>query len=290
MTDAFIFLTRNPETAPRLLKKFHKAAKQAKQDFDFHICSFVEEGEQTRSKADVNGEQVDYWVFGKKDAVSLGYSPKVTSEDWVFIPGNVDVLLLNFFKLNKEYERYWQVEDDVDYSGETHDLLNVLSEYDDDLLCTHLQRGWQSWTYSKLLRTGTGKHEIKLEDTMLCFLPFLAISHLGLSTLDRAYSAGWAGHPEQTWPTILLNAGLNVRDIGGSGEFVSPDSIDRYYFGDATQSRNKTGSFTPTPPRLFVGRKPDTLWHPVKPFDQWVSGKLRRLKSIVSYYRSRLNI
>ena len=287
MTDAFIFLTRSPETAPRILKKFHKAARDAKQDFDFHICSFVEGSEQKHSKVEVNGELVDYWVFGKNDAVSLGYSPKMEPDNWVFIPGNVDVLTLSFFKYNKEYSRYWQVEDDVDYSGDAKDLLDSLAEHDDDLLCTHLQRGWQNWTYSHWLKTGDLGRELRPEETMLGFLPFLRASRRGLSTLDKAYIAGWAGHPEQTWPTILMEAGLEVRDIGGSGEFVDADSINRYYFGTTPASQNKTGSFTPTPPRLFVGRRPNMLWHPVKPFGQWFKGWMKRLKSLISYYWSR---
>lgn len=288
MKDAFIFLTRSPETAPRILKKFQQAAKHSKQDFDFHICTYQEECDQKVSKVEVNGELVNYWTFGKKDAFSLGYSAKVIPENWIFIPGNADVVTINFFKKNNNYARYWQFEDDVDYSGDATDLLDTLSDYKADLLCTHLERGWNGWTYNSRFTKGSSKEELKPEDTFLCFLPLRVITHDGLCALDQGYKDGWAGHFEQVWPTMLIEKGLTVCDIGGSGEFVAPENINKHYFGTALPNQNKTGSFTPTPPRLFMGRKPNTLWHPVKTFDQWFSGKVRRMKSIGAYYRSRL--
>lgn len=289
MKDAFIFLTRQPEKVQKLLLKFYDATVRAQQGFDFHICTYEDGMDQSVRQIKIKNQNLQHWTFGKESAFSLGYSRKVNQNDWALIPGNCDIPILAFFRLNKNYNRYWLVEDDVDYSGDIKTLIGDLSKNEADLQCTHLHRGWNEWTYNATLK-GEGARQFNFSDTFLCFLPFFAISRRGLRVLDDAYSCGWAGHHEQTWPTILLEAGLSVRDIGGSGEFVISEDKDRHYYGIAAQSRNKTGSFTPTPPRLFTGRRPDTLWHPVKPFDQWFSGKLRRLKSIVSYYRGQLGI
>ena len=287
MTDAFIFLTRQPKKMRRLLSKFHEATQRATNDFDFHICTYDEEMEQLATQVSVGGQSFRHWIFGRKSAFSLGYPQKVNQKNWFLIPGNCDIPILAFFRSNGDYARYWVVEDDVDFSGDLTSLIDDLSKNRADLQCSHVQRGWSGWTYNETLKTGMAE-QVDPSETRLCFLPFFVISQQALSALDTAYRNGWAGHHEQTWPTILQNNDLTVLDIGGTGEFVEPEYIDRYYFGMAKQNRNKTGSFIPTPPRLFVGSKPNTLWHPVKPFGQWLSGTIRRWKSIATYYLNRL--
>lgn len=283
MKDAFIFLTRQPEKLQKLLLKFYEGTQNAQQEFDFHICSYEEDAEQSVSQIELNGHVFQHWVFGRTSAFSLGYGEKVNEKNWVLIPGNCDVPVLAFFRANNNYQRYWLVEDDVDYSGDVKTLIDDVSAHQADLQCSHLQQCWDLWTNNKMLKAISDK-KIEFSETFVCFLPFFSITNEGLSLIDQAYRDGWAGHHEQIWPTILLRAGLKVRDIGGSGEFVAKEDINLHYFGLAPGGLNKVGSFIPTPPRLFMGSKPNTLWHPVKPFDQWISGKIRRLRSIFSYY------
>lgn len=289
MTDAFIFFTRAPDAAPRILKKFIEATENSKTDFRFHLCSYDDASPGEHKTIEVLGRRVDYWTYGRSDAFSMGFKNKVPNEDWVLIPGHCDVPILNFFRDNPDYDRYWLAEDDVDYSGQLSDLLDELSDFNEDLVCTHLHTGWEGWTYNKTLMCGD-RPQLKPEETLLCFLPLFRISKAGTQAIDNAYSNGWSGHHEQVWPTVVRDAGLSLRDIGGSGEFVPEEYINRYYLGEPVVGNNKVGTFVPTPPRLRVGSRKNTLYHPVKPLGLWWFGKKRRLRSVLSYYKIKFGI
>lgn len=287
MTDAFIFFTRSSDAAPRILSKFLHGTSASNVEFDFFLCTYDDLSSGGHRELSINGHDIEHWVVGRRDAFSMGYANKVPDDNWVLIPGHCDVPILKFFRENKLYDRYWLVEDDVDYNGDISVLINELATFSEDLICTHVQKGWHDWTYNHTLRCGSSPRP-RAEETLLCFLPLFTISRAGLAAVDQAYRDGWSGHHEQVWPTVMKTAGLSIRDIGGDGEFVDPKYRNRFYLGGPGHKANKVGTFVPTPPRLRVGWRKNTLYHPVKPLGQWWFGKRRRYKSILNYYKTRI--
>lgn len=287
MADAFIFFTRSPDAAPRILSKFMHGTKTSNVEFDFFLCTYDDASDGECRELCIDGSTIEHWIIGRSDAFAMGYANKVPDNNWVLIPGHCDVPILKFFRENRAYDRYWLLEDDVDYSGEAGDLINELATFGEDLVCTHLHKGWEEWTYSRTLRCGP-EPVPAAEDTLLCFLPLFIISNAGLCAIDEAYRNGWSGHHEQVWPTVVKKSGLSIRDIGGDGEFVESKYRNHFYVGGPGNKTNKFGSFVPTPPRLRVGARKNTLYHPVKPIGQWWFGKRRRYKSVLNFYKSRL--
>lgn len=79
-----------------------------------------------------------------------------------------------------------------------------------ELLAAAIRRGTvqPDWYYWPSLQVPEGLERPELAELIACFLPLARISNRGLREIDQAYRAGWAGHSEVTWPTILNRAGI----------------------------------------------------------------------------------
>jgi hypothetical protein len=83
--------------------------------------------------------------------------------------------------------------------------------------------------------------------------------------MHAAYSAGWMGHYECTFPTLILRNGLGIEDIGGDGEFVLEENRGRFYSNTPGQSSLAPGTFVFRPVKTESGPGSNLLWHPIKP-------------------------
>ena len=122
------------------------------------------------------------------------------------------------------------------------------------------------------------EHSIKNAENVegLCFLPFFRVSSLFLAKLMEEYMFGLSGHHEATWPIVLAKHKLKGLDF---------NQIDSLYTSNKNSETLAPGSFTYTPPKLMVGFKKNTLYHPVKPIyaylRRWFYFYKFRLKSLI---------
>jgi hypothetical protein len=143
----------------------------------------------------------------------------------------------------------------VRYTGSWLQFFSDFEDNDADLLCTTLLRHRDSpdfvyWPTLKLLDESAGS-----ESYIRGFFPIYRMSNRAWLEVDREYRRGVAGHYECVIPTVLARAHLRIEDIGGDGEFVRPENVNRYY---------NDKSFVFRPIRYRPGKKPNTLFHPVK--------------------------
>ncbi|MEP6809217.1 MAG: hypothetical protein ABI992_03170 [Chthoniobacterales bacterium] len=184
--------------------------------------------------------------------------------------GYVDLAPMRFYLEQPRYEHYWIIENDVRYCGEWGTLFEELRTSEADLLCTTVQRraenpGWAHWH-----TLGTGEVQVPPERQLKGFIPFGRVSRRLFAACDARYRAGWCGHSEVLWPTIALEAGMRVEDIGGDGNFTPPAWRGRHYYNAAQDWSLFPGTFVYRP--CFTeqeicgpsGRFPGWLWHPVK--------------------------
>lgn len=180
-------------------------------------------------------------------------------------PG-LPVLAPAYFRTrHPEYDRFWVCEYDVRFSGSWSVPIEHFASSEADLLTTTLCRrpavpGWNKWDGLEPPR-GT----LAPEEMVRGFLPFYRVSRRGLDAVTAGYRQGWKGHFECSVPTILLAEGLELEDLGGSGEFVSDGNRERFYTNTPGNGGLSPGTFVFRPVRETPGDRPDTLWHPVKP-------------------------
>jgi hypothetical protein len=56
-----------------------------------------------------------------------------------------------------------------------------------------------------------------------------------------------------------------LEDIGGNGEFVRPENVNRFYTNTPLDEDHAPGSMVFRPARSWTGARRNMLWHPVKP-------------------------
>ena len=109
------------------------------------------------------------------------------------------------------------------------------------------------------------------------FTPIFRASQAAMARTDAAYRAGWGGHLEASWTSILDFHRLSLEDIGGDGEFVRPGNRHRFYTAakpNAACDLLAPGTIIAKPTLFRPGSTPNRLYHPVKPFKLWPEFKL----------------
>jgi hypothetical protein len=283
-----LFQTTDPTKVKKRLLRFREAFLRLGPDCEFALVSYIPGIRTEIRKVVLDGVHIDHYVFGVDAVTALGYPNKGSARPFKLIPGNCDLIAIMFRKVAPQYAQYWVIEDDVEYSGDAHQLLNGLNGRPGDLLATHLAHGYDDWSYSWMLRSPEGN--IKPADSWLVFLTFFRISGASLDTIDRYYAEGWTGHSENTWATILKHAGMEVVDIGGNGAYVADEDRNQRYYGLPNDGFQKNGSFGTMNIRLFAGRRKNVLWHPIKEPKAWVRQTSKRFVSILKWRMSRLKL
>jgi len=196
------------------------------------------------------------------------YVIKSGGPDWrIWRGGHTDLIALQFFSTRREYEHYWFIEYDVRFSGNWRDFFSHFEGTNSDFLSTTIRRAStdQRWMHWPSLHVPDSAGKLTDRDRICSFMPIFRISRRGLEAVDRAYRAGWSGHCEVTWPTILNHAGLTLEDIGGAGEFVADENRNRFYANTPLDADLAPGSMVFRPARMFPGWRRNWLWHPIKP-------------------------
>jgi hypothetical protein len=206
------------------------------------------------------------FLCGNESLLSLPYPVKCAPEGWRLNPGNTDLIALLFLARHPECAQLWAIEYDVHYEGDWGRFFAHFAASPADLLTTTIYR--QRETPRKELAPpfrSPAFASYPEGERLRAFLPIFRLGRRGFAAIDAAYRAGAGGHYELTWPTILHHAGLTLEDIGGDGAWVRPENVDRFYFNTKASFSMQPGTFVFRPGFTRVIRRPDTLWHPVKP-------------------------
>lgn len=187
--------------------------------------------------------------------------------------GYVDMLWLTAFRHPRlaEYDRFWLVEYDVDFSGDWARLFHEASAYQADLLPTHLRRRDEQpqWNYLSQIVDPLGRpqdHVIGLFSISRFSRRFIDYCHAELT------QPGWSGHFELVLPTIAARGGFKIEDLGGSGSYTPRDRRNKHYEGDFNGLQRGFYTHAFRPPRMWhyfaesrLGFwQPNRIYHPIK--------------------------
>jgi hypothetical protein len=245
------------ETIGSRYKKIHQDCAN---QFDF--CLLYDNSRDDVSKLKQQCQGIDIYPFCSSELNDLAYPGKSLIS---IVPGNAELAVLKYFQSNPQYDYYWVVEYDVCFSGSWNDLFSYFAANQADLLATTIFRHdfaphWNHW--KSLKPAGC---ELENRDRLRAFMPIYRISNAALRQLHNEYQKGWSGHFECTVPTILNFCGLKIEDIGGDGEFVAAENINRFYRNTPFNKNLSPGTFVYRPKLRRLGNEQNILWHPVKP-------------------------
>lgn len=201
--------------------------------------------------------------------------------DWSLMPGNLDLPQLAFRFLHPIYEHYWFSEDDVVYTGRMGALLSHFEATASDLLATSWRPMPLRWSNRLSLQLPAAL-SAKDWQPQICMLPLYRASRRFFDAVHAAYQQGLAGHHEITWPFVVNHADLVGCDVNDTGA--------TFYTSNLNSEILSPGSFVYRPSRARPGRRPNTLYHPVKPLEHVLTYRLKvlywRLASITGRYRN----
>ena len=205
--------------------------------------------------------------------------PQWTGKPWHFwAGGHCDLVPLHFYNAHPHYDRYWVVEYDVRFTGNWRTFLDAFEGSDSDFLSTSIRRrrdnpDWSIWVSLEgpTPEAGIERHHVA------AFTPIFRASQAAMARMDAAYRAGWGGHIEGAWATVLDFHGLSLEDIGGDGEFVRPGNRHRFYTAAKPNARCEQlapGTVMSKPALFRPGSTPNRLYHPVKTVDVWMETEI----------------
>jgi hypothetical protein len=210
--------------------------------------------------------RVPHHIVPTGELRAAAYPGKSAGPDWdLWRGGHTDLIALHAFRAHPGFDRYWAIEYDVRFSGPWSRFLGAFEDDPADLLTSSVLRRrhdpeWYNWP------SLVAPEPLDDDRTLRAFLPVFRASAAMVAAMDEAYREGWAGHCEATWGTIAMMRGLTVVDLGGEGEFTPDRYRGRFYLNCPRQVHLAPGTLVFKPALYRMGKRPDMLWHPVKPF------------------------
>ena len=242
---------------------FERLWREAPDDHDVRFILSTDDPDATLSG--VPEEQVDR--IRRDDLFALGYPEKCQAADWD-MAGNLDLVFLEFRRRHPGHGQYWFLEYDVHWEGKWSVLFEHFRGSDSDVLgatMLHIDEVPHKENNPPYPRQVVPPGMAWARQHVLKgFLPACRVSERALLALDAAYRTGLGGHYEINVPTVAAQNGMVIEDFGGRGRFVKPDNQDRFYFARGDNYSHSPGSFVFRPVQRVL-RRPNTLWHPVKP-------------------------
>lgn len=238
--QAVLFLSN--KSSDFVLENYHHVKKAESEHTD--VCYLYHSQEEILPEV-IQKEK--HFIFTDRILQDMGYKPLGDK----LLPGNNHFPLLKFYLENPQYDYYWNIEDDVFFTGDWNCLFDTFKQDKSDFIAAYMETyeedpGWY-WWFS--LKTPEPETTAKV----CSFNPVYRLSNRALKCLDEALKNGWSGHHEVSIPTILYNKGYKLKDMGGTGSFVPFFLKNRFY-------TRETHHFLP----VKMGEQPNKIYHPIK--------------------------
>ncbi len=187
----------------------------------------------------------------------------------------MDILMMAIAQRLRDYDYFWFIESDVDFTGDWATFFSDFTDCTADLLCMHIcQRhmssDWYHWP------TFGAPFQLQQENQIKGFFPVSRFSRAFTDLVSSEINNGWSGHFEAILPTMANCWGLSIEDIGDTGPWT-PASRKGMWCGSTYRYRPPVASHYH--PYSDVDLPRNNLIHPVKTAASHnATGKRRRKK------------
>lgn len=270
--QCFVYFTRLLGAGE--LRQVHKLVEELSGIADLHVLSYQAIPDE-RIPLHVPGTKVPVTVVTRTtlDRYFSSYPGKYHSAScWQLMPGNTDLPQIAFSFLQPHYDYYWFCEDDVVFTGRMGELVAHFNAIASDLLATSWRTMPSHWHHRESLKLPASRAiEWQAEHWRqeICFMPLYRASARFFQTAHDYYLQGLSGHYEITWPFIVHHSNLDGCDINELGH--------TFYTSNLHSEGLAPGTFVYRPSRASPGRRPNTLYHPVKPLKEVLTHRLKAL-------------
>ncbi|MCC5935940.1 MAG: DUF3405 domain-containing protein [Lunatimonas sp.] len=257
--EAFLILSNN--TSIHLIRKYREIFEATSGLGDtlllYHLLP---------NNASTSQQKLEIFAFNNEVLTALNYFPL----GFTLVPGSNHFPLLKFYLSHPNYDYYWCIEEDVDFSGDWRAFFDAFSSVDADFISSHIRRyqdepEWPWWS-----ALAHPYFVIPQKQRIRSFNPIYRISRAGLELLHKVLSSKWCGHHEVLIPTLLYESGLSISDFGGMGEFVPDGFENRFYLENTPNPKGilSDGTMRWRPVFEKTGSLENKLYHPVKLKDE----------------------
>jgi hypothetical protein len=264
-----LLLFQTHELDARLERAFLRLVREAPSSFDCRVLMHLPPGAPVPPRL----ARLPHHLVRTDEIRALPYPRKNAAQDWtgrsweLWGGGHVDLIPMHLLR-QATFDHAWMVEYDVAFTGHWGRFFDAFAASRADLLSAiiRVREADPHWVCWPSLPDGNWAPP---EAATAHFPPIWRVSRRLVRAMDEAYAAGFGGHLEATWPTLARARGMLLEDFGGEGPFVSAGNRRRFY----TSSPSTAQQFYLAPGTLFAkpamyraGKRPNTLYHPVKPW------------------------
>ena len=187
-------------------------------------------------------------LYDANDLNELGYTPIYEK----LLPGSCHFPVLKFFLEHQEYNFYWFIEYDVEFTAPWNVLMDFYKNDDTDYLVPYLAKfgdfkdcKWKWW----FVENNSG---FPLGRSLRAFHPICRYSESALYCIDKYQAEGHSAHSEILVPTCLFHAGMTLGRLD-ERFFIKEKGFSSFRYRPAFS------------PQAFEKRKvQEKLYHPVK--------------------------
>lgn len=180
------------------------------------------------------------------------------------VPGNVHFPIFAYInKINPDADYYWFIEYDVQFTGKWSILFDHFKDTDADLITSHIHHYHEEpdWYWWEISNPNTF---IPKKDRIRSFNPIYRLSRKAITFLEQSFNAGWKGHNETTFPTLLYHHGFKLLDFNECFNDFQPHDKRFYISRSDRKGRLWTGTMRYRPAMRKHGLRKNKLYHPVK--------------------------
>lgn len=230
-----------------------------------HFMNALVREKFSRLQPDLASESYDCFLIENResdlDALnSLNYIPIYEA----LFPGSTNFRHQLFFKEYPQYDYYWFVEYDVEFTGKWNSLMDSYFNDKSDFISSHIaryglsNRNWFWWRE----RNNVG---FPLEKCVKGFNPICRYSNKALQYLDSFLKANHYAHSEVLITSALYNAGFKLENFGIEEDFYPNKNLDFY----TLKTKEVSLRYRPLFSKEEIANKyePCKLFHPVKDFN-----------------------
>lgn len=135
--------------------------------------------------------------------------PENSSKKGSVTPGNTPLITINFSSKN-EYEYYWFIEYDVQFTGNWSDVFSLTRECEADLIAEFIEFPFSDETWSHWESI-----DLPYAQVARCFGPIRRVSHKMLGRYGDLLASGYWAHHEAMLPSICHAHDWPMRDMNG---------------------------------------------------------------------------
>lgn len=255
---AIIFVTTYVEMS--VLERFRRIRVAAREFADTFLLIDAHKSHVTPEIPDTM-EDGTHICFKWENIKILGLRPLYKDK---IIPGSNHFILLWFKTQYPQYDYYWNIEYDVEYSGDWKDFFNKIKHIESDFLSTCIRYGIdnQGWYWlGAYWAPNTFVHPLK---RVCSFNPIYRLSSRAVDFLIHFQREGAIGHHEVLMPTALFYNGFSIIDMGGDGKFVPKGIVNCVYTEFPYQQEKGSMRYRPVFEPGEINKFKGKLCHPVK--------------------------